>query len=266
LLLESFESGERLQIQSIQHAKDVFDYGRHLLMHVHGLATQPKRDSSEALKETQRRHSYIESVIANFSDALGDFAKCKRGSLMITEEMSIAVLQLHTLYAHVSLHLKHAGHLSESQREALLPQMTEIVRLGNRIISFRNNDAEGPTRLPSFCLDVGYVIPLYTVASQALCHSLRREAIALLRSVRRQEGLWNSMLVADAAQRIMEIEETDDVQLIGGGIDSQDHGPQQYLPEVLQLDAKGGQLHYRLQSCGEKNSIVVKERVFNWYM
>jgi hypothetical protein len=219
----------------------------------------------EAFEETQRQQSYIESVIANFSDALEEFAKCKEGSLTITQEISIAVLQLHTLYVYVLFHLKHASHPPKSQRAALLPQMKEIVRIGNRIISFSNNDTVGSTRLPSFCLDIGFVIPLYTVASQTSCHSLRREAIALLRSVRRQEGLWNSMLVADAAQRIMEIEETLNVQLIGGS-NGQNHGPLQYLPELLQLDAKGGLLHYKLQLYGEESCVQIKERIFDWYL
>jgi hypothetical protein len=64
---------------------------------------------------------------------------------------------------------------------------------------------------PSFSLDLGMVGPLYDIARRCRDPSLRRKAIHMLRTCRRREGLWDSSLALLAAERIVAIEEDDDV-------------------------------------------------------
>jgi len=50
-------------------------------------------------------------------------------------------------------------------------------------------------------------MPLYGVASRCRHPKIRRKAIAILRSSSRHEGVWNAILTAKVAERVMQIEE-----------------------------------------------------------
>ena len=60
---------------------------------------------------------------------------------------------------------------------------------------------------PSFSIDMNIIAPLYSVAHRCRDPYIRRKAISVLYAVPRQEGIWNSILSARVAQRVMEIEE-----------------------------------------------------------
>lgn len=63
---------------------------------------------------------------------------------------------------------------------------------------------------PSFSADLGIVPPLYVVATKCRSPLLRRQAIQLLRSSSRREGMWDSELTARIGSWIMNIEEEDE--------------------------------------------------------
>jgi len=66
----------------------------------------------------------------------------------------------------------------------------------------------GPLHIKaSFALDLGIVPPLFVVATKCRQRKLRREAIRLLMSSPRREGMWDSILSGKVAQWIMESEE-----------------------------------------------------------
>lgn len=69
---------------------------------------------------------------------------------------------------------------------------------------------------PSFSADLGIVPPLYVVATKCREPHIRRQAIQLLRSSARREGMWDSELTARIGMWIAEIEE-EDVDLFEGG-------------------------------------------------
>lgn len=58
-----------------------------------------------------------------------------------------------------------------------------------------------------FAFDTTIIYPLFYVGTRCRISSVRRRAIALLRSTNRREGLWDSGLAAKVAQLVMEIEE-----------------------------------------------------------
>lgn len=62
---------------------------------------------------------------------------------------------------------------------------------------------------PSFSADLGIVPPLYVVATKCREPLIRRQAIQLLRSGARREGMWDSELTARIAMWIAEVEEND---------------------------------------------------------
>jgi hypothetical protein len=59
----------------------------------------------------------------------------------------------------------------------------------------------------SFALDLGIVPPLFVVATKCRDRRLRREAIRLLMSSPRREGMWDSILCGKVGAWIMEVEE-----------------------------------------------------------
>lgn len=206
---------------------------------------------------------YCAALLSKFSLALQDFVASKGPHFTPNEHTAVAVLQLNVLSTYVSFHVEHVPPGYRSHWEDFMPQMEEMVVLGEKIVSFMSaeNDPKGQTT--SFCSDMGFIIPLYTVASECRDPIIRRKAIGLLRSTSRQEGLWNSLLVAKAAERINEIEESIMRELYAGtnGLDKLE------LPSgqpFLQLDATGGRLQYVQQIQGGKAHINVVEEVFSW--
>lgn len=72
----------------------------------------------------------------------------------------------------------------------------------------RRGFARPPSHIKaSFSADLGIVPPLFVVATKSRDRVLRREAIRLLRSSARREGMWDSELVARIAMWVVEIEE-----------------------------------------------------------
>jgi hypothetical protein len=70
---------------------------------------------------------------------------------------------------------------------------------------------------PSFSADLGIVPPLYVVATKCREPHIRRQAIQLLRSSARREGMWDSELTARIGMWIADIEEEDGLDLYDGG-------------------------------------------------
>ncbi|KAK4237832.1 hypothetical protein C8A03DRAFT_15666 [Achaetomium macrosporum] len=68
---------------------------------------------------------------------------------------------------------------------------------------------------PSFSADLGIVPPLFVVATKCREPHIRRQAIQLLRSSARREGMWDSELAARIGIWIAEVEE-EDVDLFDG--------------------------------------------------
>lgn len=62
---------------------------------------------------------------------------------------------------------------------------------------------------PSFSADLGIVPPLFVVATKCRDPWLRRQAIQLLKSSARREGMWDSELAANIGTWVMNVEEFD---------------------------------------------------------
>lgn len=84
---------------------------------------------------------------------------------------------------------------------------------------------------PSFSADLGIVPPLYVVATKCRNSLLRRQAIQLLRSSARREGMWDSELTARIAMWIASIEEdaSEDAQKPGSQLQMQQPAPVPYI-------------------------------------
>ncbi|KAK4690572.1 hypothetical protein P7C71_g6246, partial [Lecanoromycetidae sp. Uapishka_2] len=86
-------------------------------------------------------------------------------------------------------------------------RLERIVFLGSLIVNSHSCDHITQKRGPEFSLDMNIVAPLYVVAHRCRHPVIRRKAIALLYAAPRQEGIWDSILTARVAEKLIHIEE-----------------------------------------------------------
>nr|WJJ79996.1 zinc-cluster transcription factor [Fusarium keratoplasticum] len=131
----------------------------------------------------------------------------------------------------------------ESDFDAFLPQFRTMVELGFEIISdeerraalrdcpspeqcqhqqhqhwqsqdfFSSGGFSAPHIKPRFAADLGIVAPLFVVATKCRDPGTRRQAIQLLRSSARREGMWDSEMVAHISTWVMNLEESESLAM-----------------------------------------------------
>jgi hypothetical protein len=252
-----------LSFSSIEEAKNFFEYGRCLFMNSHGghLSYDPVPVNSLAAFEGSEAHiNHAATLLSKFSLALQKFSESKGGFLTQKEDIAISVLKLHVLNAYVSLYVLPPKF--PSQWDKAMPQMEEMLMLGEKIISLTSLD-DGQRAQTTFCLDVGIIVPLFTVATQCQDLSMRRKAIVLLRSTSRQEGLWNNLLTAKAAERILEIEESM-LEETNACTNFPDLARPASVKPFFELDANGGRLRYLQRGQGADEYFNMAEEVFRY--
>ena len=82
-----------------------------------------------------------------------------------------------------------------------------ILDLATLILKSPNGDKFTKNQGPNFTLDMSIIAPLFVVASKCRHPVIRRKAVALLYAAPRQEGIWDSVLTARVAERLIGIEE-----------------------------------------------------------
>lgn len=82
-----------------------------------------------------------------------------------------------------------------------------MVNLAAMIVKSSTRDKSTGKRGPDFTLDMNIVAPLYAVAHRCRHPVIRRKAVALLYAAPRQEGIWDSIITARVAGRLIDIEE-----------------------------------------------------------
>ncbi|PHH88326.1 hypothetical protein CDD83_7680 [Cordyceps sp. RAO-2017] len=147
---------------------------------------------------------------------------------------------------------------TEVQFDAFLPHFKAIVSLGGEVVCADEKRAAAERRThpgmyqhpgnlpagspragrfpghyvkPSFSADLGIVPPLFVVATKCREPRTRRQAIQLLRSSARREGMWDSELAANIGQWIMQVEEP-------GGQVPPDGVPTMPIPEERRVMVK----------------------------
>lgn len=119
-----------------------------------------------------------------------------------TERRAVAILKLHRELMGVNYSIHFVRAMSD---EMIWDDFFDDFE---RMIAYAKEVTDVATRgQPSFTLDTEIILPIYIVAVKCRHGGLRRKAIALLQQEKRQEGVWNSLLTARVAERLVEIEE-----------------------------------------------------------
>ncbi|CAN8095579.1 unnamed protein product [Discula destructiva] len=175
---------------------------------------------------------HIEAWSAAFEPIL-----CSRAAPGVSsqEKAAIAVLKMSQIMGQILFLMTFSD--SEGAFDSFLPQFRAIVDLGREVVGdeerraaerrcpdartcrhhkahnadiFGGHEYTASHIKPSFSADLGIVPPLYVVATKCRNPLIRRQAIQLLRSSSRREGMWDSELTARIGTWIMDIEEEDD--------------------------------------------------------
>ena len=183
---------------SIEEAKRIFQRGYSQLRNSIKCDPRTSPVDEDLFDATIDHIPHIESLLESFSSSFDAMVEGRHDMLSASEEVSIAVLRLNLLYAQVEFN----GIMGI---QPAVEQMRQMNCLGHQIVSYiKDISVPGHT---SFCLDMGYVIPLATVAKRCANFSVRREAIDILRMTSRQEGIWCSTLVAADAEQTLRMEQ-----------------------------------------------------------
>ncbi|KAI0407740.1 hypothetical protein F4802DRAFT_553170 [Xylaria palmicola] len=251
-----------ISFSSIYEAKSTFEYGACMFS---GTLDSKLSGASVQLPHSppKDQRSHLTTLMSKFWLAVQELVRLKSSHFTEKEELAAAVLQLNVLVTWVSFEVDLQHPSSAITWDVFMPRLEEMVRLGDQIVSCIKSGNPNGAGSMSVSLESGYIIPMYAVASNCQDLTIRRRAIAVLRSVPRQEGLWNSLLAAKAAERIIEIEAEASRELAGYSGDPWEVECFRARP-LLIIDAKGGRLHYTRNSLDGCDTHEVVEEIFSW--
>lgn len=165
---------------------------------------------------TYLTHQYA-SVFNKWRAALDLFEESRGTFLTAKERVGLKVLRIHQ-YNLVLLLANGQSEGSDSfDWDDYTPVFAEILSLSASVaqVTLGNESASDPSHMPrdenspkpTFTLDNCIIGPLYNVATLCRDPIIRRKAVHVLRSARRQEGVYNSQVTAIAAEKVIAIEE-----------------------------------------------------------
>ena len=119
-------------------------------------------------------------------------------SLEMSHSLAILFLNVSTV------HVVHG----EKVWDTFTKRFEHVVDLATSVVESSICDKSVQKAGPDFTLDMHTVGPLYAVAHRCRHPIIRRKALSLLYAVPRQEGVWDSVLAARVAERLIGIEES----------------------------------------------------------
>ncbi|KPI38802.1 uncharacterized protein AB675_5896 [Cyphellophora attinorum] len=95
--------------------------------------------------------------------------------------------------------------------QAMVEESEQFIELSRRINTIASRSSNGPDESKPraiLTMSSGCVLPLYFVAARCRHSATRHKALRLLQTCKRREGLWDSDLAADIAEKVISIEES----------------------------------------------------------
>ncbi|KAL7905196.1 hypothetical protein GGI35DRAFT_141732 [Trichoderma velutinum] len=171
---------------------------------IHGIALDWMRDrpaSQEALGALVNR-------FGEWCRAFGTFQKDHSqllASAANRRALTLLELQKRYLATHLST-IDSSGTDDETVWDEYSNQFNEMLNFAEASMQIHDSEATSDKH-PRFHMDTGVIPILFAIVTRCRDPFIRRRAIKLMTWNQMQEGLWNSSLVAKAAQRLMSLEE-----------------------------------------------------------
>lgn len=183
-------------------------------------------------RELQQYGLGFKTEIESWSNAFEHFLNSRNAPGKSSQEKAaISVLKMFQIMGQILFLMTFSE--NEGQFDSFLPQFKAIVKLAVEVVGDEEREAMAkrcpnpqycthqsghPDIIgngewsakhikPSFSADLGIVPPLFVVATKCRDPEVRRQAIQLLMSSSRREGMWDSELIARIGMWIMAIEE-----------------------------------------------------------
>jgi hypothetical protein len=172
----------------------------------HDRTTRYDSMSPETLEECEsiiERRGETLSIFEQYNAAFESFLATNGPSLTKFESQGVKVMQIHHCVAFAIINSQNTLVDGQMAWDPIVPVFEKIVNLAEEVISTDKSDPQQPV----FSTDIGIIGPLYSVVSGCRDPVIRRRAIGIMKAAPRQEGIWNSLLVARVAERVVEIEE-----------------------------------------------------------
>jgi hypothetical protein len=177
----------------------------------------------------------FKSQIESWSDAFEPILASRSGpNVSFQEKAATAVLKMFQIMGQILFLMTFSD--SESAFDMFEPQFKTIVELALELVGdeerragvqrcpdpsqcmhrsrmpefFGGHEYSAYHVKPSFSADMGIIPPLYVVATKCRNYMIRRQAIQLLRSSSRREGMWDSQLCARIGVWVASIEQEGD--------------------------------------------------------
>ena len=144
--------------------------------------------------------------------------KASKSSLLLKTgalgAVSYQLLHIYYTMAHimVSTCFRHNGEFSF---DSYIEDFVAIINLSAQLykivmsLDLSSSSHHHVTSGVPFVADIGWIAPLYFTALKCRNHRVRLQAIRSLESVPSRQGIWNALIVASVAQKVMELEEMD---------------------------------------------------------
>ncbi|KAL8727555.1 MAG: hypothetical protein Q9166_005961 [cf. Caloplaca sp. 2 TL-2023] len=167
-----------------------------------GTESQEHRDAYEGYR------IYFRTIFAQWIAAFQIFldktvptmdSKALQGAMVLRMNARLAAMPLEV----DTFNLRH----DQMCWDGIMPVFEDLIDMAAAVIDAQKATDEKFGQKPLFQLDQSIIGPLFGVAHKCRDPFLRRKAISMLYSAPRQEGVWDSILTARVAERIMNLEE-----------------------------------------------------------
>ena len=195
---------------SLEEACNSMDYHWNACIHlINDLEADPGYEQF-GIAETihDKRHMTSSEYMNKWAIAFQVFLDANRHTLDRTAIQAAHSLELSQTFCKVFLDITARRVLgNECAWDALIPAYERAVELASLIVEPSSSDDENAKQGPVFSLDRNIVAPMYATAHRCRDPVIRRKAVSILYAASRQEGVWNSLLTARVAERLIHIEE-----------------------------------------------------------
>ena len=189
---------------SLEEARNSMDYQSN---HYVRFLKDIEQGNSKSEEQAEKGRKYFQDVLDDWDAAFENFLQRPDTNLDAKSQQGALVLKIYQRIGAMHLKFPVSRMLTdESIWDAFVPEGDNIVSLAESVVAL--DDSTPTSDKPIFSFDFSIVGPLYSVAHKCRDPFVRRRSIALLRSAPRQEGIWDSQMAAQVAERIMNIEES----------------------------------------------------------
>jgi len=173
-------------------------------------------DCMRASRARVTEYSMISRRLEQWTRAFDAFVVCRSATLEATaQRRGVALVRLQQRYLALKVGTANfEGVTGSSAGGVYAGPFSEMIEDAAIALGFDPAEEESwekqlePVKT-RFHMDIGAIPILFSISARWRDPKIRRKAIALMRNASIQDGLWPSVLAAEVAERIMELEETE---------------------------------------------------------